>query len=350
MISPIEGPTVWKGTDFADKESVSLDLRDGHLAALGEAVESTAHLPVESLERAHFDDGQLHALMAEVRCELCEGRGLVVLRGFPADDPERLQRMFWGLSRHLGNPVSQSVMGERIGHVVDRSQNDPNARGYRQRYELTPHTDFQEIVTFLCAQQGLKGGVSWFVSGHTLHNEVLSTRPDLLEALYDGYHTHRFGEQESSETAITPHRVPVFSTAEGFVSCRLLRRYIEAAANEATPLSKREREALEYLDSLSMDKRFGLLFTLEAGEAVFMNNYVVFHGRTAFEDGGESNQQRHLARIWLTSNTPRPLDPRIFVYASEANGQGIAPQPGKLPSYDDRETVDQVYGNRMPTS
>jgi hypothetical protein len=78
MISPIEGPTVWKGADFAGKESVSLDLRDGHLAALGEAVESTAHLPVESLERAHFDDGQLQALMAEVRRELCEGRGLVI--------------------------------------------------------------------------------------------------------------------------------------------------------------------------------------------------------------------------------------------------------------------------------
>ena len=348
-VTPIQGPTVWKGTDFSCKDEFCLDLAEHHLQGLVHCVDQSLHVPVESIEACHFADETLRDLMETVRQAVTEGRGLVVLRGFPTDNKDRLQRMFWGLTRHIGYPVSQSVMGERIGHVVDKSGNDPTARGYRQRYELTPHTDFHEIVTFLCVHQGLKGGVSWFVSAHALHNEILSLRPDLLDVLYRGYHTHRFGEQAPSETPITEHRVPVFSNSDGLVSCRFLRRYIEAAANEDLPLSTPEREALELLDTLSMDKRFGLFFTLEAGEVVFMNNYVVFHGRTAFEDGSNAHHQRHLMRIWLTANSPRPVDPRIFVYASEEQGEGILPQPGKIPSYDDRETVERVYGSRMPS-
>ena len=200
----------------------------------------------------------------------------------------------------------------------------------------------------MCLRQGLHGGASWHVSGHTLHNLMLDKNRDLLEVLYRGFFTHRFGEHEPGESPITPYRVPVFSECQGQVSCRYLRRYIELAAHEGESLTSREREALALLDDLSMDTDVGLFFTLEPGEAVVMNNYVVLHGRTAFEDGAHPGAKRHLVRLWLTVDPPIPTVAEHFVYASEARGKGVFPQAGRVPAYDDSETVKRVYSYRMP--
>ena len=43
-------------------------------------------------------------------------------------------------------------------------------------------------------------------------------------------------------------------------------------------------------------------------------------------------------------------NPRVGLLSiGEEDGKGIEPQPGKVPSYDDRETVGRVYNNRMPS-
>ena len=350
VIRPIEGTTLWKGSDFAGKQDVYLELGRPELLAIAGALEATRDLELEAIEARHFSDPVLDSFMQKVGDEVLHGRGLLVLGGFPIEryDEDTISRIFWGLGRRLGYPVSQSVMGERLGHIVDKAHEDPNVRGYRHHLELTPHTDFNEIVSFLCLQQGRKGGVSWYVSSHTLHNQLLETRPELLKILYRGYFTHRFGEQGPGEGAITEHRVPVFSQCEGQVSCRFVRRYIELAAHEDEALSVPEREALDMLDALSMDLDNGFFFTLAPGEAIVMNNYVVLHGRTAFEDGDEPGAKRHLIRLWLKVDPARPLARGVAIYGSELGMGGIAPQPGRFPSYDDRETVKKVYSDRMP--
>jgi hypothetical protein len=47
-------------------------------------------------------------------------------------------RRFWGIGTHLGRGLSQSVMGDRLGHVKDFSREDPGARAYRNKQELSP--------------------------------------------------------------------------------------------------------------------------------------------------------------------------------------------------------------------
>ena len=346
----ISGPTVWRGKDIEDKGAISLELGGPELDALRSAVDASLKQSLESLTPTQFNAPVLDAFMGRVKDQVLHGRGLAIIRGFPVDqhDEEAIARMFWGLGLHLGTPVSQSVMGERLGHVIDHSDTDPTGRGYRQRYELTPHTDFHDIVTFLCVHQGRTGGMSWFVSGHEIHNQIRDARPDLLEVLYRGFYTHRFGEQEANEAAITEHRVPVFAEHQGLVSCRLLRRYVELAGHESQPLSNIEHEALEYVDQLSMDPQNGLFLMLEPGEAVVMNNYVVFHGRTAYEDDGPAQTKRHLMRLWLVPDPRRAVAPGLYVYANERRGLGIAPNPGHKPNYDDLDIVGRVYGDRMP--
>ena len=71
-----------------------------------------------------------------------------------------------------------------------------------------------------------------------------------------------------------------------------------------------------------------LEFKLQPGEIYFINNYTILHARTAFDDGdAEEDQRRHLLRLWLEAPGMRPVHPHI-------RRNGIAPVPGRTPSYD----------------
>ncbi|HEY2227179.1 MAG TPA: TauD/TfdA family dioxygenase [Xanthobacteraceae bacterium] len=89
-----------------------------------------------------------------------------------------------GIGTHLGRGLSQSVMGDRLGHVKDFSREDPGARAYRNKQELSPHTDSCDLAGLLClrdAQAG--GGVSRLTSAISVHNTLLAEHPDVLAAL-----------------------------------------------------------------------------------------------------------------------------------------------------------------------
>ena len=101
----------------------------------------------EAITRLDFDDPVIAAYMARVDEELRRGRGLVPLTGctperFNEDD---LTRIYWGLGTYLGEAESQSVLGDRIGHVR-RSLENPNDRGYRSDRELRMHNDGTDIA------------------------------------------------------------------------------------------------------------------------------------------------------------------------------------------------------------
>jgi hypothetical protein len=43
----------------------------------------------------------------------------------------------------------------------------------------------------------------------------------------------------------------------------------------------------------------------------FLNNHVIYHARTPYEDGPDPDQRRLLYRIWLSMPNSRPL-PQAF--------------------------------------
>src|SRR5207253_10712589 len=133
-------------------------------------------------------------------------------------------RIGGGIGPHPGSGLSQSVLGDRLGHVKDFSREDPGARAYRNKQELSPHTDSCDLVGLLClrnAQAG--GGVSRLSSAISVHNALLAEQPDVLAALYRGYVRHRRGEERPGELPYTPYRIPVYSNVEGKVSARYVR-------------------------------------------------------------------------------------------------------------------------------
>lgn len=329
--------TQWRGSDFSSKDDIAVDLDTDVIRGLLPAVRDLVKSGRSTTEymRDDFPLDELAGQLAELRDLVLYGRGIAILRGFPVNALSQAENeaFYWCVGLHLGSPVSQSVMGDRLGHVIDVSGKDKQARAYRNSEELTPHTDPADILAFLCLRPAMSGGVSHFSSSHTVHEEMRRQRPDLLARLYRGYRWHRFGEQPEGFDPITPHRVPVYSERDGVVSCRIVRQYIEIAADEypELALTDDDREALTMFERLAAEDDICFKFTLAPGEAVVANNYTVLHARTAFEDYGDPALKRHLLRLWLHADPPRPTVPEIFIYGD--GEPGIPPKPGHEPFY-----------------
>ena len=329
----IDHPSAWTGASIGGKEALAFDLGPRHLASFERAVESVraSGLAFYDVGCGDFPLDAIAADVAAVKHALDEGRGIVVVRGFPVGRwaPEDVELMYWGLGCHLGTAASQSVMGDRLGHVTDVSDVDPNARAYRSRRELSLHNDFGNYHGMLSLSVAIRGGESRFASSLAVHNAMLAEEPHHLPRLYRGWPLYRLGEEAEGELPYTPHRVPVYSVRAGWLSCRYMRGFIEAGATlRGRPLEAPDVAALDALDRIAHRDEVMIEFLLEPGEAVFYNNLVVMHARAAFENGPAAETRRHLLRLWLYADDARPVVPEIEVFDSP----GIPPQAGRSPS------------------
>lgn len=349
-ISRIKDDSVWTGQSVGSKEAFCFDLTPAHIRTLCTLVDNFKQRAerVESIEPGNIELGTMAADVSRWVAEVESGRGLIVVRGFPVDEysVEDIEMMYWCLGLQFGLPVSQSVMGDRLGHVIDVTDVDPHARAYRNNRELTLHTDLGDVVSFLCVRKAKTGGVSWFSSALAVHNELHDTRIDLLERLYEGYPWFRSGENSDDSEPVTPWAVPVLSNKSGKVSCRYVRDYIiEAGAHPGgTALDNKGMEALDMFDDIAHREGVPIKFMLEPGEAVFINNLTVLHARTRFESYAGADNKRLLLRLWLRSHTPRPSISELQIFDGD-NEHGIPPQVGKTPSY-----VGQTQPQSMPES
>src|SRR5262249_47037831 len=133
--TPVTARSAWRPADFPSPDAYSVALTDVHRAAFDEALgRARAHGRAQASATAEdFALGPIASDVEAWRAEVLDGRGFVVLRGlgggrYTADD---LATIFWGLGLHLGRAVSQSAMGDRIGHVTDVGGRDRRERAYR---------------------------------------------------------------------------------------------------------------------------------------------------------------------------------------------------------------------------
>ena len=331
--APINHPSAWKVADFKSPADYTIELTVAQLADIKRAIGriNDAGLSLGDLQREHFDVPALKPAIDEIRYQIEDGRSFVVVRRLPIEDysKDELGMIFWGIGTHLGNGLSQSVMGDRLGHVKDFSREDPLARAYRNKQELSPHTDSADLVGLICLRNAEAGGVSRITSAVGVHNALLEEHPDYLERLYLGYVRHRRGEEQPGEMPYTPYRVPVFSATEAKVSAKYVRTYIEAGeAAIGRPMGKDDLAVLDCFETTTKRPELMLNFKLEPGEMYFVNNYTILHARTAFDDGDvEDDQRRHLLRLWLEAPGMRPVHPYI-------RGRGVKAVEGRTPSFD----------------
>lgn len=335
--SPFVHPAAWDLSDCPSKDRFVTQLTASHADALQRALE-LARSRGRSGQDITLADFPLDAIEDDVaawREQVRNGRGLIILRGLPIDglDVDDIVLMYAGLGLQFGTPVSQSNMGERVGHVINVGGQDARERAYRNARELHLHTDRCDHVGMLCIRPAWKGGISGYASALTVHNRILAERPELLEPLYTGFHLHRFGEQPPGEPPVTRLPIPVFSVAGGMPNVVYIRGYIDLAEQEGlTTLTPLQHDALACFEEVAERPDVRIDFTLESGEASFFNNCLVLHTRTAFEDPPDGSPGRHLLRLWLMEED-RPAVEGVHVHKGQG---GITPLPGKGTYYAER--------------
>jgi hypothetical protein len=327
---PFDHPAAWKGADIASKDDIAFDLERRHIDALSRQAESgrKSNLGDADISPETFPLDDIAEDIANWRQEIISGRGVQMLRGFPVGqvDHDDLRMMYLGLGTHFGRPVSQSSMGDLIGDVVNVGGLDRNERAYRSRRALNLHTDRCDHLGMLCVQKAIEGGISTYASALAIHNEILATKPELVEPLYRGYFHHLFGEQPEGEPPVTRERIPILSVTDGIPCVIYIRGYIDLAVEEGhVTLSDVELAAIDYFDEIADRPDIRFDFLMEPGDASFVNNCYLLHTRNQFEDSDDPPLKRHLMRLWLTEDG-RPASDGVLMHKGR---QGIVKREGK---------------------
>jgi hypothetical protein len=324
----IQGSAAWYGPEFASRTDWIEPLSTDELAEIERASASLAATEVDwqTLRADAFPLPMLRPRLARILHELLDGRGFVLLRGFPVKrwGKEFSAIAFLGLGLHLGNLRPQNRDGHLLGHVKDLglTSQDPNVRIYQTRERQNYHTDSCDVVGLLCLHPARSGGLSSLVSSVTLFNEMRQRRPDLAQVLFDRIETDRRGEVPAGQKPF--FSIPVFNWFAGQLSAIYQRSYIESARRfpEVPPLRPEHIEALDLFDQLSNNPALHLQMELRAGDIQLVHNHTLLHDRTAFEDWSEPERKRHLLRLWLAPRIARPL-PLVFAerYGSVVPGE-----------------------------
>ena len=334
---PIDHPSAWKASDFKSQDDYSIDLEARHIKALDAALNQVrdAGLGIDDITKENFCLDDIGDFIDRVRRELLDGRGFLMIRGWPVGDYslDDIGAMYYGFGQHFGKGASQSVIGDRLGYVMDHSDSDPLERAYRNKYELSLHTDLNELIGMLNIRTAAEGGESQYASALAVHNEILATRPDLLEPLYEGFHYHRRGEEAPGQEPVTPHKVPIFSSVDGVLSCRCVDAYMPAAAKElGVDMPPKLVEAIDYFQEIAARDDFQLNVLVQPGQMTFGNNFIVMHARSAFEDTLDAPDRKRLfLRLWLDVDAAygRLHVPEVAVYDADS----ITKQDGRTPVY-----------------
>jgi hypothetical protein len=307
---PIEAPYAWKGADLHHRTDWIRPFTRAELQEIDVAVQGVKRRGLDWMDvtRDDFPLPAFSAVLGGIARELETGRGMILLRGLPLEySPDDLRLAYWGIGAHLGTAVTQGGRGELLGIVEDEGKEVEitKRRGSKTAGSLPFHSDRCDIVGLLCVRKARSGGLSRIVSAAAIHNEILRRRPDLMDVFYADWHNSRQGDEQPGESRAYPK--PIFGFRDGHFTGLFSPAYIKSAQEfpEVPRLTQPQEEALalfgELSDSLALDMAF------EPGDIQLLNNHLIYHARTRYDDYPEKERKRLLLRLWLAVPGSRPL-------------------------------------------
>lgn len=308
-LAPVDGDAVWYGPriDYhaegmhvlSSGEIAEIDAALAHLRSLGER-------DFPKITPQTFPLPTLGEYFAGLGRELLHGRGFLLLRGLPRERYalDDIGLIYYGLGAHLGRPVAQSYHGELLGNVIDVSDVEAQARGYHAGGGQRMHSDNCDVVSLMCVRAARSGGVSRIVSAAAVHNRLLETRPELLEALYGEWVFRRMELDAQYGTGPLTKRVVIFSRDTGGLTCNVSGSYpYRAVAAGDAAMTQTQIDALEEMARIAASPELYLDMSIGEGDIQFLNNRTILHGRTDYEDTAEIAARRHMLRLWLQMPT-----------------------------------------------
>lgn len=309
MKAIIEHQADWRGPSlpadlwlrsFSDEHLREIDFANRDCEARGLTL---GEMTVEEFPLPTFD-----ADIATMRDELQNGPGIQMYRGFPVRNytKDQLRRIYWGISLHIGTAVAQSRQGDLIGDVrqLNSGIHDFGGRAYTSNEDLHFHVDGCDVAALFCLRVAKSGGLSRAVSVVAIHNEMARSCPDLLEILYQPFIFSWQGREAPG--AAPDYEAPIFAVHQGKFLSRISPSYIRwGYEKRGLEMSSGQREALAKLMTLANDDEFLIEKAFEPGDMQFVNNLLLLHARTEFDDLDDPDEKRHLLRLWLSvPNSP----------------------------------------------
>jgi hypothetical protein len=310
-MQPVVDPAGWTAEELRDVGSWSYSITEQDIGELEAGVDAVRRqgVAIVEVERDNFPLGKFADTLADIRRELIDGRGIVMMQNFPVErlDREATAIAYLGLGSYLGRTMSQNKEGHILGHVKDLGgdYNDQNTRGYMTSAEMRFHADACDYVGLLCLKTSKSGGESRVASSVTIYNRILERRPDLAEILTQDFYRSRSGEVSPGQEPF--FKQPIFSFTDGYFSATGAGAVIDKAQRlpgvpRFTPLQK---EAIELYREVAEECAVDIGF--KPGDIQFLNNFVTLHTRRAYEDWPEAARKRHLLRLWLSDPEARPV-------------------------------------------
>lgn len=327
MHALIDNSANWTSQQIAADDSWIHHFSAAELQEIDQTIREAVRqgLSFSTLTKDNFELPLLSQVFAAGREQLENGVGMQHYRGIDTSRYTKgeLRLLYWAFGLHLGTPLSQSMQGDVLGDVRNRNTDldGPKGRGYTSNRKLGCHTDSCDVVALFVLRTAKEGGASKLASSVAVHNEILRTRPDLLQVLYQPFFWSWQGQE--SEGALPYYPQPIFTLHNGKFSCRYVRTHIISAQRyeEVPRLSALQLEALDLLDALSQSDRFSHTMMFEPGDMQLLNNHVTLHARTEFQDYEEPDRKRHLLRMWLAVPNSRDLNPQLgYIYRNLDGG------------------------------
>jgi Taurine catabolism dioxygenase TauD, TfdA family len=310
--TPLVGPAAWRGGELAASAEWRYRLSEADVAELDRALSAAKATgrPLNALRAADLPLPGLSAKIAEWRREVADGRGFVLVQGFPVErwGPEDAAIMFYGFGLHLGVPGAQNSAGDLLGHVRDTGADPRTTRGYRTASNLAYHCDAADLVGLMCLQTARRGGLSRLVSSGSVYNALLAERPELIERLYQPFLLDAHGEGGVDYIPLPAcrhagDRLRTFWQGDYFRSAH---DYVRAPRFEPA-----ERAVLDAYDEIANRPELYLDMELARGDVQLLSNHTILHARTAYEDHDDPARKRHLLRLWVSLDAPRGLRDRL---------------------------------------
>lgn len=312
-IRPVAGG--WTRRDVEQDDSWIHHLGDAEIAALEQALRHALQTGKGMFGMSVEDfplDPQVRERLVGMVNETQRGFGFKLLRGFPVDrwSRDELRLLFWGIGLTLGVPRPQGKASQFISDVRDAggTYRSSTGRGYNTRSGLDFHADGSDMVGLFCVRTARSGGSSLISSSIAAHNEMVRLRPDLVAELYAPMIFSRQGEEAPEEEPY--YSAPIFGIRDGHFACRHIRNHIKGAQQtfaDIPRLTPRQIEALDLFDQLLAREDLCYHMWLQPGDIQLVNNHIVLHSRTEYEDYDEPDRKRHLFRLWLSLPQAQPL-------------------------------------------
>ncbi|MBI4851020.1 MAG: TauD/TfdA family dioxygenase [Acidobacteria bacterium] len=306
--APINASTAWLGKTMSLESNWIHKLQGSELAEINTALEKakSTNKPLPELTYKDFPLTNLIATIKSWLKELNDGLGFLLIKGLPVQNysQQEIEIIYYGLSLYLGKPVSQNAAGDLIGHVRDTGANskNPGVRLYQTREKQDFHCDGSDLVGLLCLKRAKSGGLSRIVSSMSIYNKILESRPDLVDLLYQPMYFDRNNEEPIGEPPFFP--LPICHINQGKLRFFYIGWYIRKAQRhkEVPRLTKQQLELLELIELTANDSEYYLDMDFDVGDIQFLNNGVILHSRTEYEDYDEVELKRHLLRLWLKTH------------------------------------------------